>query len=227
VWIGLLQAHVHPTLAGVVLGLLTPAVALRGRDYGVSAAGQALDEFRERLRVGKQAPHDLVPPVQALQRAQLDLLPPVVRVEAALHPWVAFGIMPLFALAKAGVSFQGVSFSAANMTLGLGVILGLVVGKPVGILLTTLLTVRLRLFVLPPGVTASGIALIGCLAGIGFTMAIFIAGLAFPDAHHLAAAKLAVLGASACAAVLGLAVGRLVLGSTRFVPAESASRSLR
>jgi NhaA family Na+:H+ antiporter len=210
-WAGLLQAHVHPTLTGVILGLLTPVVALRGREYGINAATKALDEIRERLNLGRRDEHELVPPVQNLQRAQLDLLPPVTRVESALHPWVAFGIMPLFAFANAGVSVQGVSLTGENLALALGVIAGLVAGKPLGIVLTTLITVRLRLFTLPPGVTWPGILLLGCLAGIGFTMAIFIAALAFPEAHHLAAAKLAVLSASVIAAVLGLLAGRAML----------------
>jgi NhaA family Na+:H+ antiporter len=135
---------------------------------------------------------------------------PVLRVEAMLHPYVAFGIMPLFALANAGVSLQGLDLTAAApLAVGAGVVLGLVLGKPVGILLASLAAVSLKLCALPESVGWRHMALLGALGGIGFTMSIFIAQLAFDDARLLAAAKLAVLVASVLAAAFGFVLGRL------------------
>jgi len=123
---------------------------------------------------------------------------------------VAFGIMPLFALANAGVSLQGLDLSAAApLAVGAGIVSGLVLGKPIGIVLASIVAVRLRLCALPEGVRWSHLVLIGLLGGIGFTMSIFIANLAFDDPRLLAAAKFAVLVASVLAATLGLLLGRL------------------
>lgn len=135
---------------------------------------------------------------------------PVVRVEAMLHPYVAFGIMPLFALANAGVSLAGLSLSAGSpLAVGSGIVLGLVLGKPVGIVLACAAAVKLKLCALPDGVRWSHTLLLGFLGGIGFTMSIFISNLAFDDPAILAAAKFAVLLGSALAATLGFLLGRL------------------
>lgn len=137
---------------------------------------------------------------------------PVDRVAASLHPWVTFGIMPLFALANAGVTLTGGAASdaptadAASAVL-IAISVALVLGKPLGVVLLSWLAVRLRLCTLPPQMRWSHMLLAGLLAGIGFTMAIFIAQLAFTDAALLNAAKLGVLVASACAAVLAAVVG--------------------
>jgi Na+:H+ antiporter, NhaA family len=213
VWFGLLQAGLHPTLAGVLLGLMTP-VTTRSRDGILAEAAHALDELGERARGSSRDVKELVPPMQALARANRDLLPPVVRVEMTLHAWVAFAVMPLFALANAGVNFEGISWDAAGAPpVFLGIVIGLVFGKPFGVLAAAFLAVRAGLCVLPPGVNWRGVALVGCLAGIGFTMAIFIANLAFAHDALLASAKLGVLVASGAAAAIGLLVGLLLLRS--------------
>ena len=171
IWCGFLLAGIHPALAGVAAGLLTPMVP---------------------RKAGEESPAG--------------------RLESALHPWVAFGVMPLFALANAGVRFEGLDLSS-GLAQGLagGVALGLAVGKPVGIALAAFLAVRSGLCALPAGVAPAGIAVIGLLAGIGFTMSIFIAALAFEDPVLLAVAKFGVLAGSVAAAVTGLLLGRLLL----------------
>jgi NhaA family Na+:H+ antiporter len=175
-WYGMLSAGMHPTLAGVLLGLLTPATANYGRHKCIDPTAPA----------------------------------PVEAVEAALHPWVAFGIMPIFALANAGVSLSGLNLSAGQpLTVAAGIVAGLVLGKPIGIMLAALAAVRLKICTLPEEVTWRHVLLLGLLAGIGFTMAIFISNLAFTDPVLLSAAKFAVLIASGTAAVLGLLLGRL------------------
>jgi len=173
-WTGLLRAGVHPTLAGVVLGLLTPVTAAFG--------------LRDRSRVRES---------------------PVVRVEAMLHPYVAFGIMPLFAFANAGVSLEGLDLGAgAPLAVAAGIVLGLVLGKPIGIVLAALAAVRLRIAELPEGVGWRQLVLLGSLGGIGFTMSVFIADLAFGEPALLTAAKFGVLVGSALAATLALILGR-------------------
>jgi NhaA family Na+:H+ antiporter len=198
VWIGMLRAGVHPTLAGVALGLLTPVTTVFGRRTGQRPAARA----------GPPATESFDP----LCAAE----PPVVRVEAMLHPYVAFGIMPLFAFANAGVSLKGLALGAgAPLAVGTGIVLGLVLGKPIGIVLAALAAVRLKLAELPAAVQWRQLVLLGILGGIGFTMSVFIANLAFAQPRLLAAAKFGVLVGSALAAALALALGRTPLWSER------------
>ena len=144
---------------------------------------------------------------------------PALRLESALHPWVAFGVMPLFALANAGVRIEGLDLGGIEARgLAVAIALGLAAGKPVGISVAVAVAVRLRLAALPAGVTVGGIAVIGCLGGIGFTMSIFIAALAFTDPASLAIAKFGVLAGSAIAAISGLLLGVFLL------PQGTASR---
>jgi Na+:H+ antiporter, NhaA family len=179
VWLGMLRAGLHPTLAGVLLGLMTPAASEFGRRRAAPAPSRGDS--------------------------------PLVRLEGKLHPWVAFGIMPLFALANAGVSLAGLkTCAAASLAVGGGIVAGLVLGKPLGIVLASVAAVRLKLCSLPQDVRWSQMALLGLLGGIGFTMSIFIANLAFEDSQLLVAAKFAVLVASALAAGLALMYGRLI-----------------
>jgi NhaA family Na+:H+ antiporter len=188
VWLGMLRAGLHPALAGVVLGLLTPVTA----------------EFGRSARRPREPPGAV--PATDPPRAPDS---PVLRVEAMLHPYVAFGIMPLFAFANAGVSLGGLALGAgAPLAVGTGVVLGLVLGKPIGIVLAAITAVRLKLCELPPGVQWRHMVLLGILGGIGFTMSVFIADLAFEDRALLAAAKFAVLLGSAIAATLAFLLGR-------------------
>lgn len=136
--------------------------------------------------------------------------PRVVRSSPVI--WVAYVIMPLFALANAGVSLDGVNLAnEGSLTVMLGVSLALLMGKPLGVLVSSWTLVRLGWCRLPEGMTWSWMWLIGCLAGIGFTMSIFIASLAFNDDSLLSAAKLGVLLASAVAGVIGLVFGRIIV----------------
>jgi len=192
-WLGMLHAGVHPALTGVVLGLLTPVTA----EFGLSARRRA----RKRRNI-PSANVALPPPTSAEA--------PVARVEAMLHPYVAFGIMPLFAFANAGVRLEGLEFSAGPpLEVTTGIVLGLVLGKPTGIVLAALAAVRLKVAELPPSLRWSHLMLLGVLSGIGFTMSIFIANLAFDAPPLLVAAKFAVLAGSAIAATLGVTLGRL------------------
>lgn len=210
-WFGMLKTGAHPTLAGVVLGLMTPVVSRRSIEGPMEIARRAIKEFNERLQSSNDQ-HELLRPVKDLGIAQRELLPPVVRVQTALHPWVAYGIMPLFALANAGVGLSGIGQASDSATsVMIGVALALVLGKPLGILAISWLCVSSKWCQLPEGMTWKSMWLIGCLAGIGFTMSIFIANLAFHDVALLNAAKIGILLASIVAGVVGLCVGRLIV----------------
>lgn len=213
VWLGFLQAGAHPTLAGVVLGLLTPVLPARSLVRPLDALTRAFNDLRARATAPDPQSDEFAHSLKHLRKAQRELLPPVTRVQMALHPWVAYGVMPLFALANAGVGLEGIDLDAnGSQGVMVGVMLALVLGKPLGVIVASWCAVRLGLCRLPPEVTWSGICLVGLLAGIGFTMSIFIGTLAFADENLLGAAKLGVLLASSTAAILGLLWG---LGYTR------------
>ncbi|MGN1055819.1 MAG: Na+/H+ antiporter NhaA [Comamonas sp.] len=210
-WLGLLKTGAHPTLAGVVLGLMTPVAMRPAPRHHLEQAQAALSRIQAQARAGTFTADELHHELRIASAAQRDLLPPVFRLPLLLHPWVAFGVMPIFALANAGVQFGGIDLSASGpQTVALGVLVALVLGKPIGVFLATFLAVKSGLCQLPQGVNWHGVLLVGLLAGIGFTMAIFVGGLAFTDAALLGAAKLGILGASATAAVVGLLYGFVV-----------------
>ena len=134
---------------------------------------------------------------------------PSQRVERALHTWVAVFILPLFALANAGVVLNVVERTAPIAPAMIGVLIGLVLGKPLGIVAASWLAVQLRIAALPADLTWKRVLIVGAFGGIGFTMAIFVTGLAFPDAASAAHVKMAVLAASVVAASTGALFVRL------------------
>lgn len=190
-WSCLLLSGIHPTLAGVLLGLAAPATKLIKTD----ALRRYLTRFQERL---EEAGDEL--DRSSLRAVGREANSPLERLEVDLHPWVAFVIMPLFAFANAGVPVQ---LSALESGTAWAVILGLVVGKPIGIFCITWVAQAFRWVNLPTGVTAPMFFAGSCLAGIGFTMSIFIAGLAL-GGDLLVAAKVGTLLGSATSACLGL-----------------------
>ncbi|MEO1250912.1 MAG: Na+/H+ antiporter NhaA [Pseudomonadota bacterium] len=147
---------------------------------------------------------------------------PLHRAEHDLHPWVAFMILPLFAFANAGLSFSGMSPSALLAPIPLGIALGLFVGKPVGVLLMSFLAVRTGLARLPKDVGWMELAGVAWLTGVGFTMSLFIGGLAFDDAARLNEVRLGVLVGSAASAAAGCAVLAAAL-SRKAAPAPSSA----
>jgi NhaA family Na+:H+ antiporter len=211
IWGGLYRAGIHPTIAGVIMGLMTPAQAWYGPTGFLRTAQKALLKFEQRAEAGDTGAA-LLEPLEEIGFASREAVAPVVRLEHQLHSWVAYGIMPLFALANAGVAVGGIEFSEPGaLAVASGVALGLLVGKPVGVLVFSWVAVRLRLCVLPQGVSWSGMLIVGVAGAIGFTMAIFIAELAFGDPDLLAVAKLGVLAATAVAAIVALVLGRIML----------------
>ncbi|HEX5461677.1 MAG TPA: Na+/H+ antiporter NhaA [Steroidobacteraceae bacterium] len=212
IWIGLKYAGIHPTVAGVILGLLTPSVICSGADHAPrnrpARTRRELPAIGSTQQRSQRAARALTAHLRRAHLAQRDALSPAARIEAVLHPWVAYGLMPLFALANAGVALPGAGLRAIYApTLAAGILLALALGKPLGILLTTWLCTRARLTTLPAGIDWRHMLVLGCLGGIGFTMSIFIGNLAFTAPSLLATAKLSVLIGSALSASAGLLLG--------------------
>ncbi|HUY81355.1 MAG TPA: Na+/H+ antiporter NhaA [Acidobacteriaceae bacterium] len=213
VWLAVLRSGVHATIAGVVLGLLVPVssrVSLGAfRDLGM----ETMTEFREAQAAGDTARATRV--LGALEYLVWQTESPADRVTRMLHDWIAFLVLPLFALANAGVTFSAGTWSLLlHSPVTWGVAIGLLLGKPLGILTACWLTVKLGITRLPKSVTWRQIAGVAVLAGIGFTVSLFIAGLAFEDQAHLDAAKAAVLIASLVAGVAGYLLLRRVMPIT-------------
>ena len=213
IWLTVLKSGVHPTIAGVLLGLLTPANAW----VGDTTLEQVFRSALGALTGGDPKP---VVPLNLAARAARERASPLDRLEVILHPWVAFVIMPLFALANAGVAIQP---KGLGHPVALAVALGLLVGKPAGVVAFSYLAVRLKVARLPTGVGWGALAGGGCLAGIGFTMSLFIAGLAL-DGELLAAGKLGTLLGSAVSTVLGVTI-LLAVSRRRPAPVTAADSS--
>jgi NhaA family Na+:H+ antiporter len=222
-WSGAYAAGIHPTLVGVALGLMTPVRAWLGPHAFVKRALAGLAAMRRDPRAADE--RALMPILADLGRTQREAVSPVERLQHALHGWVAFGAMPLFALANAGVALGDVSLRGETLLVFIGVTAGLMFGKPAGILVACWLATRTGVARLPRGVGWSSVLAVGFVAGIGFTMSIFIAGLAYPPGAHLETAKLAIVVASCGAAVVGLVAGRVVLRGPRDGAAATASEA--
>ncbi|MCH9680701.1 MAG: Na+/H+ antiporter NhaA [Deltaproteobacteria bacterium] len=212
VWLAFLQSGVHATIAALLMAFTIPA---KTRIDGKSLVRRLERALSNLERVGAPGDHGLNTDEQQHVLAEVNVVhdaatAPLQNLEHALAPLVTFFVLPLFALANAGVSLEGVGLSALTGGVALGIMVGLVVGKTVGIFSFTWLAVRLGIADLPRGVRWGHVVGIGLLGGVGFTMALFIAGLAFSTQADLDAAKLGILVASAIAGVTGL----LVLRST-------------
>lgn len=212
VWLAFLKSGVHATIAALLMAFTIPA---RTRIDGTMVVAKLESVLAELRRVGPPRDRGLNTPEQQHALDRLEVVreagsAPLLDLEHAIAGVVRFLILPVFALANAGVSLAGVGPAALGEGVALGVALGLVLGKPVGIFAASWLAVRLRVADLPQGVRWPQVLGIGLLGGIGFTMALFVAGLAFPDPSQLDAAKLGILTASVAAGVGGL----LVLRST-------------
>jgi NhaA family Na+:H+ antiporter len=217
IWAGAYAAGVHPTLAGVIVGLMTPARAWYGTGRFLEVAQRNVTALR-----AKDDPdeHAVLLHLDAVDAARREAVSPVERLQHALHGLVAFAIMPLFALANAGVPLGEATFEGDGLRVFLGVTMGLVLGKVVGVVGFSWLARRLGLTALPRGVGWKEVGVVGWCAGIGFTMALFIAQLAFPPGPLLETAKLAILCASAIAGVVAFFVGVKTL---RPAPQEGAA----
>jgi NhaA family Na+:H+ antiporter len=204
-WTALLMSGVHATVAGVLAALTIPASARINTGGFRARSRELLDEFEAadvdpgtHVMTGPQ--HESVYGLaELIQKVE----PPLTRLEDALHPWVTFGIMPLFALANAGVALDAGLRDALGHPVTLGVIGGLVLGKPIGIVGFSWLAVAMGLAERPQGASGRQMLGIGVLGGIGFTMSLFIGSLAFGESPLLDNAKVGILVASLVAGVAG------------------------
>jgi NhaA family Na+:H+ antiporter len=211
VWTGCWWAGIHPTIAGILVGLLTPARTWYGHKGFLDAAYRHLGTIARGLKIPDRRSRDIRHPMSELRRVQREAVSPVERIEAALHPWAAFVIMPVFVFANAGINFASADLAAAPRLI-VGVVAGLVLGKLAGIVLASRIAVKLGIAELPPQVSWHGMVIVGAVAGIGFTMALFIADLAFTGRPVLQdVSTVAVLIASAASALLALILGRILL----------------
>ncbi len=206
-WYCVYMSGVHATIAGVLLALTIPAHARVNAVNFVFSTKKAIEIFSnahddEDTCVTKSSERRAA--VNAIMKNSRQVLPPLHRIEHVLHPWAAFIIIPVFALANAGIPIHGGVMENLANPASLGIILGLFLGKPIGIGIACYLACKVGLAALPTGVTWRHIIGAATLGGIGFTMAIFIANLAFAksptDLEH---AKLAILVASGISAVVG------------------------
>ncbi len=208
-WVAFLKSGVHATIAGVLLALTVPARRKIDASGFRERAQELIGLFAQDVQPGQSEPTaDQRDAVHALEESCEHIETPLARMEHALHGWVAFGIMPVFALANAGVAFGSDVWSAFGASVTLGVLFGLLVGKQVGVLFFSWLAVRMGWAVMPPGITWRHIYGVSCLTGIGFTMALFIANLAFLDAAVLDQAKIGIFAASLLAGLAGWLVLR-------------------
>ncbi|MHB8514365.1 MAG: Na+/H+ antiporter NhaA [Dehalococcoidia bacterium] len=191
-WLAVYESGVHATIAGVVLGLLTPVRPLGDAEDGPQARGRLMDQDgqgrAEELRAAANSDGEGPAP---------DRQPVLDRIEHVLHPWTSYLIVPVFALANAGIAVDGGALrQAVHSPVAVGVVLGLVAGKPVGVLCFAWLATRLGLAALPDGVRWPQVAAVAVVAGIGFTVSLFISALAFSDQRLVDEAKLGILGGS-------------------------------
>lgn len=201
-WLAFLKSGVHATIAGVLLAMTIPARRMLDGPAFLARGRSLMERFARDVREGEAHPTaDQVDVLHALEDTAAGLDTPLHRMEHALHGWVAFGIMPVFALANAGVSLGGGVGLGSSVTIG--VILGLFVGKQLGVAGFSWLAVRLGWAELPAGVSWRQLYGVSLLTGIGFTMSLFIANLAFDGAALLDGAKVGILLASLLSGVAG------------------------
>jgi NhaA family Na+:H+ antiporter len=206
-WLAFLESGIHPTLAGVLLALTIPAKTRVQASAYTAQCTAALGGLEASGR--QEGGREQQAAAQTLEVITERLQTPLQRLERALNPWVAYLIVPVFAFANAGVAVRGNLAAALTSPVALGIIFGLVLGKPLGITLFAWLAVKTGLADLPYGVRWKQLFSASWLAGIGFTMALFIANSAFDSAVLLDTAKVAILAASVLAATAGFALLQL------------------
>lgn len=200
-WGGVYAAGIHPTVAGVILGLSTPVRPW----FGASGFAEATRAHLDAIDAADH--HEFLRRLDSVEEARREAVSPAERLLHLLHPWVAFAIMPLFALANAGVSVGSAGLDGDARLVFAGIVVGLGLGKPLGIFCFPMAARAAGLATASEAMTARGLLLVGLVSGIGFTMSLFIAQLAFEGTPLLETAKLGVLAGSGLAMVVSLAYG--------------------
>lgn len=206
-WYFFLKSGVHTTIAGVLVALATPSRTKINSSRFINRVEYHIDKFKTWMDPNKNIMTNQ-PQQEAIQLIMLNckrVMSPGQRNEIKLHPWVTFLILPIFALANAGVKVEASNF-AADLTspVALGVIFGLVLGKPIGITIFSWIAVKTKIAKMPANTTWMQFIGVSCLGGIGFTMSLFVDNLAFPGLHYLEIAKIGIIAASLTASIVGL-----------------------
>lgn len=200
-----LLSGVHATIAAVLSAFMIPADSRISESIYTQRIKKLLQRFRQAQPNEVSTLEDNQ--LKILVRMQKDTvyaIPPLQRLENAMHPFVSFVIMPVFALANAGISFDGMDMSLLFSTnIGIGVMLGLLFGKPIGIIGSTLILTRLKIAALPDNMTVRHLFGIGFLASIGFTMSMFVSTLAFNNPSHYVQAVVGIFAASILGSIIG------------------------
>jgi Na+:H+ antiporter, NhaA family len=217
-WLAFLQSGIHPTIAGVLLALMIPTRSPANTEALLAQCITSLDEVELAFESPAQTNSRRQAAVQTLETITDRIQSPAQRLENDLHPWTTYLILPLFALANAGISLGGEAAGGILDPVSLGIIFGLVLGKPLGITLFAWGAVRIGLAEKPSDISWKQLFSSSWLAGIGFTMSLFITGSAFQDPAQLASAKLGILTASIIAGIAGSIL--LILSSP---PADQTS----
>ena len=206
-WFCVFSSGIHSTIAGVLLAFAIPSGSRVNLDNVFDWSNKRLrmaNSFYEGDETPLVAQKDYITTVSSLSKISKQAVPPATRLEHKLYPWVYFLILPLFALTNADVAVTGLDFATVTSSpVVLGVFCGLVLGKPIGIMLFSFITVKTKIASLPEFVTWRHMLGAAVLGGVGFTMAIFVANLAYADAMLVTEAKLSILVASTVAGVIG------------------------
>lgn len=227
-WLAFLQSGVHATVAGVLLAMAVPARTRIDAERFVTESRARLDEFEKAGPVGGAI---LPNPAQqatldAIEAGAQDVQAPLQRMEHKLQAFVGFLIMPVFAFANAGVAVEGSLMEVLTQPVAMGIALGLILGKPIGVTFFSWLAIRTGLAVIPAGTGMRHIVGAGMIGGIGFTMSLFIAELAFAGTAFLETAKLGILMASLTAGIIGYLFLRATPPAARTEEVEQTEKEM-
>ncbi|HEY1897555.1 MAG TPA: Na+/H+ antiporter NhaA [Terracidiphilus sp.] len=219
VWWAVLNSGVHATIAGILLAFTIPAKTTMEKSHFVKQGRWLLDQ----LEAAQPNSHDEHSILHTLEQNVELVESPLYRIEHGLHPWISFLVMPLFALANAGVNFSDTGTGAITHPLSLAIFFGLFVGKPVGIWLSSFLAAKTGIATPPANLSWTQCFGAASLCGIGFTMSLFVAELAFDDVSLLSISKVAILGASLAAGIGGSVLLVLSTGSATAQETQDAA----
>lgn len=217
VWLAILKSGIHATAAGVLVALVVPARSWINPSEFLVRGRQLIDDFESACHIAPSIltnePQQLA--TQRLSRLVEDVATPMTYFQSRLTPWVAYGILPIFAFANAGVPLVEGLGAALRSPIAWGVIAGLVVGKPLGIALFSWLAVKLGIATLPGGIAWKHLIGVACLGGVGFTISLFITELAFGEGDLAAVARVGIFVGSLIAGTLGYLLLRATLPPPR------------
>ena len=212
-WFGVLLSGIHATIAGVLVAMVVPVRATIKPSEFLGKCRKSMEQLAsgELTQESMISNKDQLRALNRIHTAAADMIPSGLRFEKQLHPVQAFMILPLFALVSAGVQIDAETLADANGPVGWGIVLGLFFGKQIGVTAASWLAIRSGRADMPESVTWAQLWGVSCLSGVGFTMSIFIADLAFTDGGLIAQAKIGILLASVLSGIVGYLVLRRVL----------------